>query len=265
MEPLTEHRPVNGPVVYGYLRLVRVPAARQAALTASLAAYCDSHELLLSGLFLDREIRPEPFSAAFTGLLDVLELPGHVASGTEGRGNRARPADRGRRFTVAAAPSARPRREEHPAPKPRPRSRSGGRVMSTRPIESAQQFFDARPEAVRQARKFATAALARWGLQDRAEDIRTCVSELATNALLHGTVADRGFLVRLDADEDVVRLEVHDSRSQPPKPRQAAETDVTGRGLTMVDALADGWGVMDRDPLGKIVWTVFKTADWMCG
>lgn len=37
MEPLTEHRRVSGPVVFGFLRLVQVSAARQEALMASLA------------------------------------------------------------------------------------------------------------------------------------------------------------------------------------------------------------------------------------
>ncbi|GFH35953.1 hypothetical protein [Streptomyces pacificus] len=48
MEPLTEHRPVSGPVVYGFLRLVRVSQARKDALVASLAEYCRSHELQLA-------------------------------------------------------------------------------------------------------------------------------------------------------------------------------------------------------------------------
>ncbi|MEW2122698.1 ATP-binding protein [Streptomyces sp. NPDC007259] len=123
-----------------------------------------------------------------------------------------------------------------------------------------QRFFDARPESVGQARSFAFEALASWGLPDRAEDIRLCVSELATNALVHGTAPGRGFLVKLDADEGVVRLEVHDSRHRHPQPRQTTDTDTSGRGLTLLSALADGWGVEDRAPLGKIVWSCFKAA-----
>ncbi|WP_406013396.1 ATP-binding protein [Streptomyces sp. NBC_00984] len=124
--------------------------------------------------------------------------------------------------------------------------------------KTTQQFFDARPESVGQARSFTSEALADWGLPDRAEDIRLCVSELATNALVHGTAPGHGFLVKLNADEDVVRLEVHDSRRQHPEARQAAGTDTSGRGLILVNALADGWGVEDRAPVGKIVWSCFK-------
>ncbi|MEV8291250.1 ATP-binding protein [Streptomyces niveus] len=124
--------------------------------------------------------------------------------------------------------------------------------------KTTQQFFDARPESVGQARSFTSEALADWGLPDRADDVRLCVSELATNALVHGTAPGHGFLVKLDADEDVVRLEVHDSRRQHPEARHAAGTDTSGRGLILVNALADGWGVEDRTPVGKIVWSCFK-------
>ncbi|MFF6772675.1 hypothetical protein ACFY8W_03835 [Streptomyces sp. NPDC012637] len=75
MEPLTEHRGVSGPVVYGFLRLVRVSAARQDALHGALAEYCRRHELALQGIFTERTAGTER-SAAFTGLLDVLELHG---------------------------------------------------------------------------------------------------------------------------------------------------------------------------------------------
>ncbi|MFD0443924.1 hypothetical protein ACFQ10_18000 [Streptomyces indonesiensis] len=105
MEPLTEHRQVSGPVVYGFLRLVRVSAARQAALTASLAEYCRSHELQLSGLFTDREVSVDPSSAAFTGLLDVLALPdvyGVIAPAMSHLGPKVIAAERGRRIEAAA-------------------------------------------------------------------------------------------------------------------------------------------------------------------
>lgn len=124
--------------------------------------------------------------------------------------------------------------------------------------KAIQRFFASRPESVTEARAFTTEALTTWGLLGRGDDIRLCVSELATNAVLHGTDPGRGFLVRLDADDEVVRLEVHDSRRQHPHPRHPGDTDTTGRGLLLVTALADGWGVEDRTPFGKIVWSCFK-------
>ncbi|MGW7276257.1 hypothetical protein ACWGH5_37865 [Streptomyces sp. NPDC054864] len=106
MEPLTEHRQVSGPVVYGFLRLVRVSTARHAALAASLSEYCRSHELQLSGLFTDRDVTSGLESVAFTGLLDVLALPdvyGVISPAMSHLGPKAIAAERGRRIEAAGS------------------------------------------------------------------------------------------------------------------------------------------------------------------
>ncbi|WP_327735424.1 hypothetical protein OG749_17925 [Streptomyces nojiriensis] len=105
MEPLTEHRSVSGPVVYGYLRLVRVSLARQMALNEALAEYCRQHELTLSGVFTERDTGSGP-SAAFTGLIDVLELPdtyGVVLPAASHLGPKEIAAPRQARITAAGA------------------------------------------------------------------------------------------------------------------------------------------------------------------
>lgn len=124
--------------------------------------------------------------------------------------------------------------------------------------ETTQRFFTARPESIGQARGFADTALGGWGCTARAEDVRLCVSELATNAVVHGTTPGHGFLLRIGADDESVHVELHDSRREQPQPRQPAATDISGRGLMLVDALSDGWGVEDRSPVGKNVWSCFK-------
>ncbi|MCY0943587.1 ATP-binding protein [Streptomyces antarcticus] len=127
--------------------------------------------------------------------------------------------------------------------------------------DAKQKFFDPRPESVGLARDFAVTTLTSWGLHGPADDIRLCVSELATNALIHGNDPGHGFLVRLDAGDDFVRLEVHDSRPlhrSQPAITHPAETDTAGRGLQLIEVLSDRWGIEDRRPRGKIVWTLFK-------
>lgn len=127
--------------------------------------------------------------------------------------------------------------------------------------EATQRFFDAKPEAVRLAREFASRSLALWGRAESVETVRLCVSELASNALVHGTKRGHGFLVRLAVDDDFVRLEVHDSReSRLPQIRHPSALETCGRGLLLVAELADGWGVEEREPVGKVVWVRFKAS-----
>ncbi|MEV0090246.1 ATP-binding protein [Streptomyces sp. NPDC050738] len=109
------------------------------------------------------------------------------------------------------------------------------------------------------ARAFARDALDGWGWQDRAADVLLCVSELATNALLHGVPPGRGFRLHLIREgETRLRVELHDSGpGEIPSPdRPPSPYDESGRGLLLVEACADKWGVADRRP-GKTVWCTF--------
>lgn len=124
-----------------------------------------------------------------------------------------------------------------------------------------RRLFEAEPQSVHDAREFTVAAMDCWGLRSRTEDVRLCVSELASNALTHGTSGDHCFLLVLDHDGTRVRVEVHDSRGRgegaEPKVRRPGEGEVRGRGLLIVEAVADRWGVEGREPLGKMVWAEF--------
>jgi anti-sigma regulatory factor (Ser/Thr protein kinase) len=76
------------------------------------------------------------------------------------------------------------------------------------------------------------------------------VSELVSNVVLHAhtplevTVRTRG---------DHVRVTVADESPLIPAMKQYAADSVTGRGLTMVDAAAERWGI-DENSSGKAVW-----------
>lgn len=108
------------------------------------------------------------------------------------------------------------------------------------------------------ARDLTRVTLTDWGLTRRGDDVVLCVSELATNALLHGVPPNRCFRLCLTLTTDgVLRIEVHDSgpgEVRVPGPVRDAEG---GRGLLLVSALADEWGVREREP-GKIVWCEFR-------
>lgn len=120
-----------------------------------------------------------------------------------------------------------------------------------------ERFFRRERRAVPAARRFAHETLAGWGLAgtERSSDVLLCVSELATNALVHAVPPGRHFLVFLRYDGRVLRVEVHDSG--PGTPRVADRADEGGRGLLLVAAVADRWGVDERNP-GKAVWCEFR-------
>ncbi|MFE5404403.1 ATP-binding protein [Streptomyces sp. NPDC056580] len=124
------------------------------------------------------------------------------------------------------------------------------------------QFYGRDRRSVPAARRFTEWSLAYWGLAGwrRAEDVTLCVSELATNALVHGVPPGRGFLLRLRYDGTVVRAEVHDSGTGAPRIAEDAGGDEAegGRGLLLVSSVADKWGVGLRAP-GKLVWCEFVT------
>ncbi|MEU2981618.1 ATP-binding protein [Streptomyces hirsutus] len=123
---------------------------------------------------------------------------------------------------------------------------------------SRQRRFPRAHRSVPAARRFALDTLAEWGYRGREDDVRVCVSELVTNALLHGVPPGRELSLVLVGDGPLVRIEVRDSGSGNPEVRDAAVDDCGGRGLRLVMALADDFGVTPHHP-GKSVWAVFKT------
>lgn len=120
-----------------------------------------------------------------------------------------------------------------------------------------ERFYRRERRSVGFAREFAREAVTDWEFGARLDDVLLCVSELATNALVHGVPPGRGYRLRLFLEEAgaLLRVEVHDSGDGTPVAREPAGE--SGRGLMLVAALSDGWGVGERDP-GKVVWCQFR-------
>ncbi|MEV8453211.1 SpoIIE family protein phosphatase [Streptomyces sp. NPDC052095] len=112
------------------------------------------------------------------------------------------------------------------------------------------------PEALSSARHMVRAAVRAWGAKERADEIELAADELITNALMH---TDGGAIVTirvLAGPERRLRVDVEDRSSALPRRRDAGDTGVSGRGLMLVDRLADLWGVESRGG-GKCVWCEF--------
>lgn len=112
------------------------------------------------------------------------------------------------------------------------------------------------PEALREARHMVRAAVRAWGARDRADEIELVTDELITNALMHTEGAAVLTLRSFPGPDRRLRTEVEDSSSALPRRREAGASGVSGRGLLLVDRLADVWGVEARGG-GKVVWCEF--------
>ncbi|WP_299529807.1 ATP-binding protein [uncultured Streptomyces sp.] len=107
--------------------------------------------------------------------------------------------------------------------------------------------------SVTMARQRAARLVGQWGHPLSAADAGLLVSELTTNALLHGAVRGRLIRVHLMLTAALLRIEVTDPRGERlPHLRRIAPDDPYGRGLIIVDRIADDWGV-EQCTVGKAV------------
>lgn len=122
-----------------------------------------------------------------------------------------------------------------------------------------------------QVRGLVTSRLSAWGLHEVSDDVELIASELATNAVEHVPGREE-VRVRLVREPHAVLLEVWDSSDARPVRKlplstssdeaapDAAALDAghdaftRGRGLPIVEALSESWGVTPTAPRGKWVW-----------
>ncbi|MFI0763889.1 ATP-binding protein [Streptomyces sp. NPDC021218] len=143
--------------------------------------------------------------------------------------------------------------EIHPPQLAHERRRFSQRLSSTR-------------RGARLARRLAVQQLADWGWSHDDESVHAAallVAELAANAVKHGRVPGRDFLLALlltrpEAGPVTLRIEVADCRGERlPHPTSAAPPEAWeehGRGLVIVESLAERWGFQPRHSVGKTVW-----------
>jgi two-component sensor histidine kinase len=107
-------------------------------------------------------------------------------------------------------------------------------------------------ESAARAREVVTELLAAWDLSPLADDAALIVTELVANAVAHG----RGPSIRLTVtcpEQKLVRLAVTDNSLGKPQVTESGPHDESGRGLQIVAALSQRWGV-DFRPRHKHVW-----------
>lgn len=121
--------------------------------------------------------------------------------------------------------------------------------------------FTSTPRGARLARRLVSHRLDDWGhpyTTPANETLTLITAELSANAVRHGHVPGRDFHVQLTLAEDTFRIEVTDTRAEkrpPASPSTADSLSESGRGLLLVAAFADNWGVSPRQAApGKTVW-----------
>jgi anti-sigma regulatory factor (Ser/Thr protein kinase) len=123
--------------------------------------------------------------------------------------------------------------------------------------ESAYLELGALTSAVPTARTWARVILPGWDLARLTDDAGLILSELVTNTVVHASGMKVGIWLMSDRERLVIM--VSDPCPYMPVRAEARDADeLSGRGLVIVDALAERWGAY-RVPEGKVVWAMLAT------
>lgn len=108
--------------------------------------------------------------------------------------------------------------------------------------------------ASRRAREFITASSCRRHCGAHLDDMVLLTTEVVTNAVLHGCPP---ITIAVESSERACRVTVSDGCPQHPRAARPSVDSQGGRGLMIIERLADGWGVEPRPGFGKAVWFEF--------
>ncbi|WP_228388893.1 ATP-binding protein [Streptomyces jumonjinensis] len=123
-----------------------------------------------------------------------------------------------------------------------------GLPTATPPVHAFAVAFQPDGSRVRHMRRITRASLRHWKLASVMAEALLVVSELVTNAVQHG---DGTVQLRVEHHVCELRIAVTDNSPQMPVLREASDDDEGGRGLLLVDAIAEKWGTTGD---GRTVW-----------
>jgi anti-sigma regulatory factor (Ser/Thr protein kinase) len=110
--------------------------------------------------------------------------------------------------------------------------------------------FDTSRESIGAARRFVTGIIDDAPVEMR-ESVAVMVSELSTNALVHAASC---FDVVVDRSESAVTVAVTDWGEGSPELQSPGSAEPHGRGLRIVEALSDEWGIISSSDEAKTIW-----------
>jgi anti-sigma regulatory factor (Ser/Thr protein kinase) len=138
-------------------------------------------------------------------------------------------------------------------------------TLAASPFEAEADFLHrdvfhlpAHGTSVAAARNRVGERLRQWGVDEPVhDDVALVVSELFTNALVHTDSAE--IICRLQTTEQIVYLAVTDQGHGPTGPEIREPDTESGRGLLLVSALTELWGVSTEYGRGRTVWAILPS------
>jgi anti-anti-sigma regulatory factor len=122
------------------------------------------------------------------------------------------------------------------------------------PRKRASQVLKPVPRSLVKARSLVKRACTGWKVDTVADRAQIVTTELVANALRHaGTPMELTVSLRQRA----LHLSVRDGCESAPRLGQEDELGIDGRGLKIVEALANGWGSTPTEN-GKVVWATLR-------
>ncbi|MGN6089014.1 MAG: ATP-binding protein [Actinomycetales bacterium] len=95
-----------------------------------------------------------------------------------------------------------------------------------------------------------------WQLSSAVDAAQLVVSEMVTNAVRH-VGGEASFELTIEAAGDEIRLALADGSSVRPLIRELRDDSLGGRGIALIEALTERWGVEDHEG-GKRVWVILR-------
>ncbi|MFJ2023529.1 SpoIIE family protein phosphatase [Streptomyces sp. NPDC087897] len=129
------------------------------------------------------------------------------------------------------------------------------------PRRSVLTIAQAEPERISVGRQLVRELLHDWSDPEQVDSAVLMVSEMATNVLVH-TDGDALMVAEISGEqgERRLRVEVADASDELPHKRRPGEMASSGRGLMLMEMLADAWGVDPRGE-GKSIWFELYESD----
>ncbi|MFE5940921.1 SpoIIE family protein phosphatase [Streptomyces sp. NPDC056480] len=129
------------------------------------------------------------------------------------------------------------------------------------PRRTLMTIAQAEPERIAAAREQVRQLLHDWRDEEQLDSAVLMVSEMVTNVLVH-TDGDALLVAEVACGEKArrLRVEVSDGSDELPHKRHPGEMASSGRGLVLMEMLADAWGVDPRGE-GKAIWFELNEPD----